>query len=113
MANLAINNKSANNHFVEQPTNAIASNNNDLKTKTMLATQPYHNNTYLRIKIMEKMIYRFLNERNMTKVELAKKLETNVETLEQLLSHKNLSLLIPKICLPLIMLYCETDWKSK
>ncbi|CAL7964430.1 hypothetical protein GAMM_90025 [Gammaproteobacteria bacterium] len=68
------------------------------------------NNSYLSIEIIQKMLHKFLVEKNMTKEELAQEMAISVEELEQLLCNKNTSILIPKINLSLIKLYCKTRW---
>ena len=72
--------------------------------------QEENNDAHLNIERIQKMLHKFLIEKNMTKEELAQKIEISVEELEQLLCNKNTSLLIPKVNLPLAKLYCRTKW---
>lgn len=65
---------------------------------------------YLSIETIQKILTRFLVEKNMPKEELAKKIFVTIEELERLLCGKNVSELIPKVNLPLIKFYCETRW---
>jgi hypothetical protein len=65
---------------------------------------------YLSIEIIQEMLHKFLAEKNMTKEKLAQEIEISVEELEQLLCNKNASLLIPKVNLSLVKLYCKTKW---
>jgi DNA-directed RNA polymerase specialized sigma subunit len=75
-----------------------------------ITTQEENNDANLSIEQIQKMLHKFLTEKNMTKEELAQKIEISVEELEQLLCNKNTSLLIPKVNLPLVKLYCRTKW---
>ena len=72
--------------------------------------QEKNNNTYLSIEVIQGMLHGFLTEKNMPKEKLAQEIAISVEELEQLLCNKNTSLLIPKINLSLIKLYCKTKW---
>jgi hypothetical protein len=66
---------------------------------------------YLSAKTIQKMIYRLLTEKKISRKKLADLLEITVKKLEMLLFGEEVSLeLIPKINLPLIKLYCETNF---
>ena len=73
-------------------------------------TQEKNNNAYLSIETIQGMLHGFLTEKNMPKEKLAQEIAISVEELEQLLCNKNTSILIPKINLSLIKLYCKTRW---
>jgi len=64
--------------------------------------------SYLKIEVIQKMLNRFLVEKQMPKEELASDLGITVKSLEQLFSQEDNSNLIRKINLPLVKLYCET-----
>jgi hypothetical protein len=76
-------------------------------------TQKENNDVYLSIEKIQAMLHRFLVEKNMTKEKLAQEIAISVEELEQLLCNKNTSILIPKIILLLIKLYCKTRWEDQ
>jgi DNA-binding Xre family transcriptional regulator len=67
-------------------------------------------NNYLRIEVIQKMIYRFLIEKKMPKQNLAEALEITVRSLNQLCSNEAPPALILKINLSLIKLYCQTKF---
>jgi predicted XRE-type DNA-binding protein len=66
------------------------------------------NNAYLRTEVIQKMINRFLNEKKMPKQKLAEALEITVKSLNLLCSKKATHVLIHKVNLPLVKLYCKT-----
>ena len=68
--------------------------------------------SYLKIEVIQKMLNRFLVEKQMPKEELASDLGITVKSLEQLFSQEDNSNLIRKINLPLVKLYCETWARS-
>ena len=71
------------------------------------------NSQYLEIKVIRKMLNRFLSEKKMKCEELAKALHITAEELNQLLFLEETLIskdLIAKVNLPLIQLYCETRW---
>ncbi|OGT07882.1 MAG: hypothetical protein A2V89_01030 [Gammaproteobacteria bacterium RBG_16_37_9] len=68
--------------------------------------------SYLKIEVIQKMLNRFLVEKQMPKEELASALGITVKSLEQLFSQEDNSNLIRKINLPLVKLYCETWARS-
>ncbi len=59
---------------------------------------------------IHKMIGRFLNEKRMSKKELAGMLEITVRSLEQLFSNDIPYSLLARVNLPLARLYCGTKW---
>ena len=65
---------------------------------------------YLDLENAHRMINRFLNEKGMTKKELAESLDVTVRNLEQLFSDKIPAGLMSKVNLPLVRLYCNTKW---
>ena len=68
---------------------------------------------YLGPKIIKKMLSRFLLEKKMTKESLANSMYLNINELDRLLSNEDISTvtrLITRVNLPLIRLYCETNW---
>lgn len=78
-------------------------------------TTPHFRNSdrenYLSATTIQKMIYRLLTEKKISRKKLADLLEITVKKLEMLLFGEEVSLeLIPKINLPLIKLYCETNF---
>ena len=75
--------------------------------------QKENNDTYLSIEKIQEMLHKFLAEKNMTKEELAQEIAISVKELERLLCNKNTSILIPKINLHLIKLYCKTKWDNQ
>ncbi|MEI8055468.1 MAG: hypothetical protein WCH10_05685 [bacterium] len=76
-------------------------------------TQKENNDVYLSIEKIQAMLHRFLVEKNMTKEKLAQEIAISVEELEQLLCNKNTPILIPKIILSLVKLYCKTRWEDQ
>ena len=89
-------------------TNPIMGTNK--KSKSVLEQQHIQDtNTYLNINIIQKMLNKFLTEKNIPKEKLAEALGVSIKELEDLWGNQNTSL-IPKINLPLIKLYCETKW---
>ena len=58
------------------------------------------------------MLWRFLCEKKMLKEELAENLGISVKELYRLLFRKKASLLIPKINMSLIKLYCKTEFND-
>jgi hypothetical protein len=66
--------------------------------------------TYLNLGNVQKMIKRFLDEKGMSKEELADVLEITVKSLERLFSDNLPSGLLPRVSLPLARLYCGTKW---
>lgn len=73
-------------------------------------TREENNDTYLSIERIQEVFHKFLTEKNMTKEKLAQEVGISIEELEQLLCNKNTSLLIPKVNLTLVKLYCRTKW---
>lgn len=67
-------------------------------------------NNELNVGVVQKMIQRFLTEKEMSEARLSELLGITIEELSLVFSQENLSNLIPKINLPLIRLYCETKW---
>jgi len=65
---------------------------------------------YLNLKNAHKMIQRFLDEKGMSKDELAFILHVKVKNLDQIFSKKIPPGLMSKINLPLVRLYCNTKW---
>lgn len=65
---------------------------------------------HLNLDNVHKMIKRFLNEKGMSKEELAKILEITVKNLEQLFTNEIPSGLLSRVNLPLARLYCGTKW---
>lgn len=61
---------------------------------------------------IQKMLHRFLSEKQMPREQLAETLEITAKELEQLLTKKANSELINKIELPLIKLYCATKFEE-
>lgn len=73
-------------------------------------TQEENNDTYLSIERIQELLHKFLTEKNMTKEKLVQEIGISAEELEQLLCNKNTSLLISKVNLSLVKLYCRTKW---
>lgn len=65
--------------------------------------------SYLSIEVIQKMLNKFLTEKNISKEKLAEALGISIKELDDLRGNQNTSL-ISKINLPLIELYCETKW---
>ena len=72
-----------------------------------LSTQ---NPLYLNVENAHQMVRRFLNEKGMSKEELAGLLDVRVKSLDQLFSENIPAGLMSKINLPLVKLYCNTEW---
>lgn len=69
--------------------------------------------TYLSIETVQKMICRFLTEKQISKQKLAGYLRISVKSLLQLCSSQIPSELIPRINLRLIKLYCRTNFNNQ
>lgn len=67
---------------------------------------------YLDIDIIQKLLQRLLIEKKKSREELAKLLEITKKDVDELLNKKSKHL-IPKVNLPLIELYCETDFQEE
>ncbi len=97
----------ANDKYYEKPPTAIQSVGNCVN---LARTQP---GIYLHIDNIQKMIHRFLVEKKMSKAGLAKTLKLTTEELDLFYFKKEAALiLIPKINLLLIKLYCSTKFNS-
>ncbi len=70
--------------------------------------------TFLKIDRVQEMLYKFLSEKKMESEKLAEMLQITTEELESLLSQEKVNVeLVNKINLPLIKLYCATNWLQK
>jgi len=74
------------------------------------ANSSMQNIVYLSLENAHRMVNRFLNEKGMTKKELASHLDVKVKHLDQLFSEKIPPGLMCRINLPLVKLYCNTQW---
>jgi hypothetical protein len=66
--------------------------------------------TYLSLSNAQKMVKKFLDEKRMSKEELAGVLEITVKSLMRLFSNNLPPSLLPRVSLPLARLYCGTKW---
>ena len=81
-----------------------------LNVASRLSRDQTPKNIELNVSVIQKMIQRFLTEKEMSEAKLSELLGITIEELSLIFSQENLSNLIPKINLPLIRLYCETKW---
>ena len=78
--------------------------------KNPISIQQEKNNAYLNIETIQKMIWRFLSEKQISKEKLAEALGITVKSLKQICSKKAPAALMLQINLPLIKLYCKTKF---